>query len=145
MMTEELAAAGIPPVEQEIQESDIAQPPEDNTDPAASGSENREYGEIRSEGEDIGDVDADPKDLISTKHTESLAPYLVYGESKVMANLIRDYEATRFFLAGSGRAPLDEQVPTPEADEIVVFRDFFTYRLSLADFLWMALYRNREF
>jgi hypothetical protein len=27
---------------------------------------------------------------------------------------------------GSGRAPLDEEVPTPKADEIVVFRDFFT-------------------
>jgi hypothetical protein len=27
---------------------------------------------------------------------------------------------------GTGRTPLDEQTPTPEADEVVVFRDFFT-------------------
>jgi hypothetical protein len=40
--------------------------------------------------------------------------------------LIREYEAVGFFPAGSGRAPLDEQVPTPEADEVVVFYDFFT-------------------
>jgi hypothetical protein len=40
--------------------------------------------------------------------------------------LIREYEAAGFFPAGSGRAPLDEEIPTPEADEIVVFRDFFT-------------------
>jgi hypothetical protein len=39
--------------------------------------------------------------------------------------LIREYEAAGFFPTGSGRAPLDEQVPTLEADE-VVFRDFFT-------------------
>jgi hypothetical protein len=64
MTTEELAAAGIPPAEQEIQEPEIAQLPEDNTSPAASGSGNREDGEIRSEGEDIGDVDADLKDLV---------------------------------------------------------------------------------
>jgi hypothetical protein len=45
MTTEELAAAGIPPAEREIRELKIAQPPEDNTSPAASGSENREDGE----------------------------------------------------------------------------------------------------
>jgi hypothetical protein len=50
MTTEELAAAGVPPAEQEIQEPEIAQPPEDDTSPAASGSERREYGEIRLEG-----------------------------------------------------------------------------------------------
>jgi hypothetical protein len=49
MTAEELAAAGIPPAEEEIQEPEIAQPPEDNTSPTASGSENREDGEIRSE------------------------------------------------------------------------------------------------
>jgi hypothetical protein len=57
MTTEELADVGIPPVEQEIQEPEIAQSPEDNTSPAASGSGNREDREITSEGEDIGDVD----------------------------------------------------------------------------------------
>jgi hypothetical protein len=40
--------------------------------------------------------------------------------------LIWEYEAAGFFPAASGRAPLDEEIPTPEADEIVVFRDFFT-------------------
>jgi hypothetical protein len=40
--------------------------------------------------------------------------------------LIREYEEAGFFPAGSGRAPLDEQDTTPEADEVVVFRDFFT-------------------
>jgi hypothetical protein len=43
--------------------------------------------------------------------------------------LIRKYEAAGFFSVGSGRAPLDEEVPTPEADEIVIFRDFFTCEL----------------
>jgi hypothetical protein len=43
--------------------------------------------------------------------------------------LIREYEAAGFFPAGTGRAPLDEQVPTPEVGEVVVFRDFFTYGL----------------
>jgi hypothetical protein len=38
--------------------------------------------------------------------------------------MIREYEAAGFFPVGSGRAPLDEQVPTPEADEVVVFRNF---------------------
>jgi hypothetical protein len=48
MTTKELAATGIPPVEQEDHEPEIAQPVEDNTSPGVSGSENREDGEIRS-------------------------------------------------------------------------------------------------
>jgi hypothetical protein len=40
--------------------------------------------------------------------------------------LIREYEAAGYFPAGDGRAPLDEQVPTPAPGEVVVFRDFFT-------------------
>jgi hypothetical protein len=40
--------------------------------------------------------------------------------------LIREYEAAGFFPKDAGCAPLDEQVPTPEADEVVVFHDFFT-------------------
>jgi hypothetical protein len=56
----------------------------------------------------------------------SLSLSFVFGESKVTANLIKEYEAAGFFPAGTGRAPLDEQVPTPEAGEIVVFRNFFT-------------------
>jgi hypothetical protein len=125
-MTEELAAAGIPPVEQEAHEPEVAQPVEDNTSPGVSGSENREDGEIRSEGEDIENVDADLRDLVSSKRSKDLPPSFVFGESRVTSNLIREYEAPGFFPAGSGRAPLDEQVPTLEADEVVVFRDFFT-------------------
>jgi hypothetical protein len=121
-----LAAAGIPPAEQEIQKPEIAQLPEVNTSPAATGSENREDGEIRSKGEDIKDVDADLKDLVAAKRSKALPASFVFGESKVTTNLIRKYEVAGFFHAGSGRAPLDEQVPTPEANEFVVFRDFFT-------------------
>jgi hypothetical protein len=81
MTTEELAAAGIPSAEQEIQEPEIAQLHEDNTSPAASGSGNREDGEIISEGEDIGDVDADLKDLVTAKRSNALPASFVFGES----------------------------------------------------------------
>jgi hypothetical protein len=50
----------------------------------------------------------------------------VFGKSKVTTNLIREYEAAGYFPAGDGRAPLDEQVPTPAPDEVVAFQDFFT-------------------
>jgi hypothetical protein len=40
--------------------------------------------------------------------------------------MIRDYEAARSFPVGTGHAPLDEQTSTLEADEVVVFCDFFT-------------------
>jgi hypothetical protein len=72
MTTEELAAASIPPAKEEVQEPKIAQPREDNKSHAVSGSENREDGEIRSEGEDIGDVDADLKDLVAAKRSKPL-------------------------------------------------------------------------
>jgi hypothetical protein len=130
MTTEELVAAGLPPAEEEIQEAEIAQFPEDNPTAGASGSDNHEDGEIRSEGEDIGDVDADLKDLVVTRRLKSLPSSFVFGESKVTANMIREYEAAVFFPAGDGRAPLDEQVPTPEPGEIVEFRDFFTCGLQ---------------
>jgi hypothetical protein len=71
-------------------------------------------------------VDADPKDFIAAKCSKSLSPSFVFRESKVTTDLIREYEAAGFFPAGDGRAFLDEQVPTPEADEVVVFHDFFT-------------------
>jgi hypothetical protein len=125
MTTEELAAAGLP-AEPEIQDHEIAQPPEDHSSPTASGSGVRGDGEIRSEGEEIGDVDADVKYLIAAKQSGPLPPSFVFGESKVTTNMIREYEAAGFFPVGTGRAPLDEQVPTPEEGEVVVFRDFFT-------------------
>jgi hypothetical protein len=126
MTSEELAAAGLPPAEEEIQEAEIAQLPEDNPTAGASEFEISEEGEIRSEGEDIGDVDADLKDLVAAKRSKSLPPSFVFVESKVTTNLIREYEAAGFFPVGSSRAPLDEQVPTPEADEVVMYLDFFT-------------------
>jgi hypothetical protein len=97
MTTEELAAVGLP-AKPEIQDQEIAQPPEGHTSPAASGSGIREDGEIRSEVEEIGDVDADVKDLIAAKQSGPLPPSFVFGESKVTANLIREYEAAGFFL-----------------------------------------------
>jgi hypothetical protein len=125
MTTEELAAAGLP-AEPEIQNPETTQLPERHSSLAASGSRSREDGEVRSDDEDVGDVDADIEDLIAAKQSGPLPPSLVFGESKVTGNMIRDYEAAGFFPVGTGHAPLDEQTPTPEADEVVVFRDFFT-------------------
>jgi hypothetical protein len=50
----------------------------------------------------------------------------VFGESKVLADLIKEYEAAGFILVGDARPPSDEQVPITEANEVLVFRDFFT-------------------
>jgi hypothetical protein len=124
MTSKELAAAGLP-AEPKIQNSEIAQLPEGHSSLATSGSRSPEDGEVRSDDEDVGDVDANVKDLITAKQSGPLPPSLVFGESKVTTNMITDYEAAGF-LVGTGRAPLDEQTPTPEADEVVVFRDFFT-------------------
>jgi hypothetical protein len=132
MTSEELAAAGIPPAEGEVQESKNTQPQEGNPVlDSVPDFENREEGEIRSEStsgveEDLADVDADPRVLMVAKSSKSYPPSFVFGETKVTTNLIREYEAAGFFPAGDGRAPLDEQTPTPEANEVVVFRDFFT-------------------
>jgi hypothetical protein len=132
MTSEELAAAGASSTGVEIRESGNVQPREDNPVlDIAPDSGNHEDGEIRSEiisgaEEDLADVDADPRELIAAKSSKSYPPSFVFGESKVTANLIREYEATRFFPAGDGHAPLDEQTPTPEANEVVVFHDFCT-------------------
>jgi hypothetical protein len=109
MMTEELATAGLP-AEPEVQDHEIAQPLEEHTSPAASGSGIHKDGEARSEEEDVGNVDVDVKELIAVRQSRPLPPSFVFGESKVTANLIREYEAARFFPAG----------------EVVVFRDFST-------------------
>jgi hypothetical protein len=112
MTTEKLAAAGLP-AEPEVQDHEIAQPPEEHASPAASGSGIHEDGEVRSEEEDIRNVDADVKELIAVRQSGPLPPSLVFRESKVTTNLITEYEAAGFFPTGTGRAPLDEQVPTP--------------------------------
>jgi hypothetical protein len=108
MTTKELAAVGLP-ADPEVQNPETAQLPEGHSSPAASGSRSHEDGEVRSDDEDVGDVDADVKDLITAKQSGPLPPSLVFGESKVTANMIRDYEAAGFFPVGNGRAPLDEQ------------------------------------
>jgi hypothetical protein len=123
MTAEELAVAGLPD-EPDVQNPETAQLPEVHSSPAASGSGTHEDGEVRTEDEEVGDVDADVKDLIAAKQSGPLPPSFVFGESKVTANMIRDYEAIGFFPVGTGRAPLDEQTPTPEDGEVVVFHDF---------------------
>jgi hypothetical protein len=84
MTIEELAAVGLP-TELEVQ------------NPTASGSGTHEDGEIRSEEEEIGDVNAGVKDLIVAKQSGPLPPSFVFGESKVTTNMIREYETIGFF------------------------------------------------
>jgi hypothetical protein len=123
MTSEEMAAAGVSSTGEEIHKSGNIQTQENDPAPEiVPDSGNCEDGEIISGGksgavEDLGDVDADRRELIAAKHSKSFPPSFVFGESKVTTNLIREYEAAVFFPAGDG---------TPEADEVVVFRDFFT-------------------
>jgi hypothetical protein len=123
MTTEELVAAGLP-VELEVQEPGTSQPAEDETSPTAGESGNREDGEIRSEEEDIKDINADLKDLVTAKRSKALPAAFVFGESKVTANLIREYEAVGVFPAGSGRAPLDEESLLPKPTKLCCFGIF---------------------
>jgi hypothetical protein len=82
MTTEELTAAGLP-AEPEIQNPEPAQLPEGHSPPAASGSGTHEDGEIRSEGEEVGDVDADVKDLIAARQLGPLPPSFVLGNPRL--------------------------------------------------------------
>jgi hypothetical protein len=120
-MSEELAVSSIPPAEEEIQETEIAQLTDDDPAPAASRSENREEVEVRSEGEDIGDVDADPKDLISTKRSKSIPPSFVFGESKVTTDMIWEYEAAGFFLLVTVVPPLTSKFLLPNRVKSLCF------------------------
>jgi hypothetical protein len=124
MTTEELAAAGLP-VEPIVQNPESTQLLEGHSSPAARGSRSHEDGEVRLDDEDVRDVDADINNLIRARPSGPLPPSFVFGESKVTTNMIRDYEAAGFFPVGTGRAPLDEQTPTPEDGEVIVFCDFF--------------------
>jgi hypothetical protein len=128
MTTEELVAAGLP-AEPIVEGPENAPPPEDGGSPTASGSRSHEDGEVRTDDEDVGDVDEVIGDLVRARAGGPLPPSPVFGESKVTTNMIREYEAVGFFPLGTGRAPLDEQTPAPEDGEVVVFRDFFTYGL----------------
>jgi hypothetical protein len=123
MTTEELAAAGLP-AEPIAQNPKNVQPPEVEGSLAASESKSHEDGEVRTDDDDV-------RDLVRTRPTGPLPPSLVFGESKVTMNMIREYEVAGFFPSGTGRAPLDEQTPTPEDGEVVVFHDFFTCGLRL--------------
>jgi hypothetical protein len=94
-----------------------------------SGS--REEGEIGSGNkyggeEDLTNVEADPNELVAVKSVKSYPPAYEFGESKVTTALIKEYEEAEFLPIGDVRPPCSEQVPTPEANEVVVFRDFFT-------------------
>jgi hypothetical protein len=123
MTNEELIAAGLP-LDPVAEGAEHAAPAEDSGSP--SGSRSREDGEVQSDsGEGIGDVDAGVDDLIKARTSGPLPPSLAFGESKVTSNTIREYEKAGFFSPGAGRAPLDEQIPTPKDGEIVVFWDFF--------------------
>jgi hypothetical protein len=123
MTTEELIAAGLP-VDPVVEGGEHTAPTKDTGSP--SGSRSREDGEVQSDdGEDIGDVDAGVSDLVRAKTSGLLPPSLVFGESKVTTNMIREYERAAFLPPGTGRAPLDEQIPTPRDGEFVVFCDFF--------------------
>jgi hypothetical protein len=107
MTNEELAAAGLP-AKPAAQDPEIVQPPEEHSSPTASESRSHEDGVVRTNDEDVGDVDADVRDLIRTRPTGHLPLSLVFRESKVTTNMIKDYEAAGFFPLGTGRAPLDE-------------------------------------
>jgi hypothetical protein len=96
MTTEELIAAGLP-AEPIVEGPENVPPPEDGGSPAAIGSRSHEDGKVRTDDEDVRDVDAGIGDFVKEKAVGPLSPSLVFGESKVTANMIREYEAAGFF------------------------------------------------
>jgi hypothetical protein len=127
MTSEELAIASLSPNRDVSHESEDIHVCENDLDNAsARDSESREEGEVGLEGEDLGNVEADLRDLVSMKRSKSLPASFNFGESKVTTNMIREYEAAGYYPAGDGRAPFEEQIPTPATSEVVVFRDFIT-------------------
>jgi hypothetical protein len=120
MTTEELAAAGLP-AEPEVQDHKIAQPPEEHASPAASGSRIHEDGEVRSEEEDVRNVDVDVKELIAVKQSGPLPPSFVFGESKVIANLIKEYEEAGFFPQAPDVHPWMNKFPLPKQVKLSYF------------------------
>jgi hypothetical protein len=132
MTSEELAAGGVSPTGAEIHESENIQSQVD--DPASytvPGSGRCEEGEIGSGSksggeEDLTNVDADPSELVAVKSVKSYPLAFVFGESKVTTALIKEYKEAKFFPVGDVRPPSREHVAAPEADEVVIFRNFFT-------------------
>jgi hypothetical protein len=80
MTTEELSAAGLP-AEQVAQDPENVQPPEEEGSPAASDSRSHEDGEVMTDEEDVGDVDADVRDLVRTRR-QDLCLLLLFLESR---------------------------------------------------------------
>jgi hypothetical protein len=81
MTTEELVAAGLS-AEPAVQNPETSQPSEGQSPPAASRSRSHEEGEVRIDDEDVGDVDADAKDLITAKQSGPLPPSFVLENPK---------------------------------------------------------------
>jgi hypothetical protein len=71
MTSEELAAAGLSPNRDVSHESEDIHVHESDVDNAsARDSESREEGEVGSEGEDLGNVEADLRDLVSMRRSK---------------------------------------------------------------------------
>jgi hypothetical protein len=123
MYSEELVEAGVAASLENIPQGTSSHVAED-----VLGSGSREEGEIGSgvrtdDGEDISNVEVNLNELISLKG--SYPPSVVFGRSKITKELIKEYEEAGFFPSGDGHPPSNEETPSPMANEIVVFRDFF--------------------
>jgi hypothetical protein len=68
-------------------------------------------------------VDASVDELVTPKHF--FPPTLFFGQSLVTLESIKEFKAAGFFPCDDGRGPGDE-IHVPKADEILVFKDFFT-------------------
>jgi hypothetical protein len=104
---------------------------EDPTPGTVHDSGSREEGEIRSKNksggkEDLTNVEVDPSELVTLRSIKSYPSSFVFGESNVTADVIKEYETDGFFPIDDAHPPYVEQVPTPEANEVVVFRGIFT-------------------
>jgi hypothetical protein len=104
MTSKELASAGVPLLEENA--------PSRTNDLAAETIHNSgscEDGEIWSENKSSGDeylsnVEVDMNELLATK-VKSYPPAFVFGKSKIMTEIIKEYERARFFPIGDGLPP----------------------------------------
>jgi hypothetical protein len=104
---------------------------DDHAPDTVPNSGSREEGEIESGNksggeEDHANVDADPSELVAVKSVKSYPLAYVFGESKVTATLIKEYKEAKFFPIGDACPPSGEDIPAPEADEVVVLKYLFT-------------------
>jgi hypothetical protein len=84
MTSEELATAGLSLNKEEVHGSENIHVQESDLGTVTvHDSEIRKEGEVRSEGEELGDVDVDPKDLVAVRRSKSIPASFVFGESKV--------------------------------------------------------------